>query len=59
MKPGLTFLTFFERTVRSHGFGILLIGGLMLIFYLGGRGGLYEAYHLAAARLPTERIVSA
>ena len=59
MKPGLTYHKKFERTVRSHGFGMILIGGLMLIFYLGGRGSLYEAYHLAAVHLPTGSVVSA
>jgi hypothetical protein len=52
MKTRFTSLRSFERIARSRGIGMLLIGGLMVIFWLGGHGVLYSAYHLAGVDVP-------
>ena len=52
MKTVQMSLRSFERIARSHGYGTLLIGGLLVVLYLGGHGALYNAYRVAAAGVP-------
>jgi hypothetical protein len=53
MKTELTTLRSFERIAHSHGFGTLLVGALLVIFYLGGHGALYNAYRVAGVDVPS------
>ena len=34
----------FEQIARTRGLGSLVIGGLLIAFWLGGHGALYSAY---------------
>ena len=43
MKTGQTTLKSVERIARNNGIGTLLVGGLVVIFVLGGHGTLYDA----------------
>lgn len=36
----------FERIARSRGLGSLIIGGLLVAFWVGGHGALYSAYRI-------------
>jgi hypothetical protein len=51
MKTGQTTLRSFERIARSRGLSTLLVGGLLVIFVLGGHGALYDAFRFAASGL--------
>jgi hypothetical protein len=41
-----TSLKSFEHIARTGGLGSLLIGGLLIAFWLGGHGALYGAYRI-------------
>jgi hypothetical protein len=41
-----TSLKSFEQIARTSGLGSLLIGGLLVAFWLGGHGALYSAYRI-------------
>jgi hypothetical protein len=41
-----TSLKSFEQIARSRGLGSLLIGGLLVAFWVGGHGALYSAYRI-------------
>jgi hypothetical protein len=42
----MTSLKSLERIARDHGLGTLLVGGLLVIFYLAGPRVLYEAFRM-------------
>ena len=42
----MTSIKSLERIARDHGLGTLLVGGLLVIFYLAGHGTLYEAFRV-------------
>jgi hypothetical protein len=47
-----TSLKSFEQIARSRGVGSLLIGGLLVVLWVGGHGALYGAYRVASANTP-------
>jgi uncharacterized membrane protein len=52
MKTDETSLKSFEQIARSRGLGTLAIGGLILAFWLGGHGALYNAYRVTTSHAP-------
>lgn len=52
MKTAQTSLTSFEQIARSRGLGTLVVGGLLIAFWLGGHGALYSAYRVTSAHAP-------
>ncbi|MGZ3479732.1 MAG: hypothetical protein ACXWLF_12150 [Myxococcaceae bacterium] len=52
MKTPETSLKSFEQIARSRGLGSLVIGGLIVAFWLGGHGALYSAYRITSAHAP-------
>ena len=46
MKTGQPTLRSLERIARGNGIGTLLVGGLVVIFVLGGHGALYDAFRV-------------
>ena len=52
MKTSTTQLKSFERIARSRGLGSLLIGGLLVAFWVGGHGALYSAYRITQTHEP-------
>ncbi|HEY3588232.1 MAG TPA: hypothetical protein VGK85_13820 [Myxococcaceae bacterium] len=42
----------FERIARSRGLGSLIIGGLLVAFWVGGHGALYSAYRITQTHEP-------
>jgi len=53
MKTYESSLKSFERIARARGVGSLVIGGLILAFWLGGHGALYSAYRATSSHAPT------
>ena len=47
-----TSLKSFERIARSRGLGSLIIGGLLVAFWVGGHGALYSAYRITETHAP-------
>jgi hypothetical protein len=47
-----TSLKSFERIARSREVGSLVIGGLIVAFWLGGHGALYSAYRITSTHAP-------
>jgi len=43
----------FEQISRSRGLGSLLVGGLIVAFWLGGHGALYGAYRVTGNHTAT------
>lgn len=52
MKTSQTSLKSFERIARSRGLGSLVVGGLIVAFWLGGHGALYSAYRITSTHAP-------
>ncbi|MGZ6139479.1 MAG: hypothetical protein ACXWLA_02345 [Myxococcaceae bacterium] len=52
MKTPETSRKSFEQIARSRGLGSLVIGGLIVAFWLGGHGALYSAYRITSAHAP-------
>ena len=52
MKTSETSLKSFEQIARSRGVGSLVVGGLIVAFWLGGHGALYSAYRITSAHAP-------
>ena len=42
----------FEQIARTRGLGSLLIGALLLAFWVGGHGALYSAYRTTETHEP-------
>jgi len=49
-------LTFLERISNNHGWGLLLVGGILLSAWLGGHGALYGAYRVASSPTVTTAV---
>ena len=47
-----TSLKSFEQIARSRGLGSVLIGGLLVAFWVGGHGALYSAYRITETHAP-------
>ena len=47
-----TSLKSFERIARSRGLGSLCVGGLLVAFWVGGHGALYNAYRITETHAP-------
>ena len=47
MKTSENSLKSFERVARSRGLGSLVVGGLLVAFWVGGHGALYSAYRVS------------
>jgi hypothetical protein len=54
-----TSLKSFERVARSRGIGSLLIGGLLVAFWVGGHGALYSAYRTTETHEPATVVAQA
>ena len=52
MKTEHSSLKSFERIARSRGLGSLIIGGLLVAFWVGGHGALYSAYRITQTHEP-------
>ena len=48
-----TSLKSFERVARNRGLGSLLVGVLLVAFWVGGHGALYSAYRVTETHAPT------
>ena len=59
MKTSTTQLKSFERIARSRGLGSLLIGGLLVAFWVGGHGALYSAYRITETHAPATVLAQA
>ena len=47
-----------ERIARSRAFGTVLVGGLVVIFWLAGVGGPEKVYPLTRSQLPAVIVAS-
>ncbi len=47
MKTRLMTLRSLERIARVHGYRTLLVGGLLVIFFLGGHGAFHDGFRFA------------
>ena len=54
-----TSLKSFERIARTRGLGSLLIGGLLVAFWVGGHGALYSAYRITETHAPATVVAQA
>jgi len=54
-----TSLKSFERIARARGLGSLLIGGLLVAFWVGGHGALYRAYRITETHAPATVVAQA
>lgn len=54
-----TSLKSFERIARARGLGSLLIGGLLVAFWVGGHGALYSAYRITETHAPATVVAEA
>ena len=54
-----TSLKSFERIARARGLGSLLIGGLLVAFWVGGHGALYSAYRITETHAPATVVAQA
>ncbi|RPH70153.1 MAG: hypothetical protein EHM78_12535 [Myxococcaceae bacterium] len=49
----------FEQIARTRGLGSLLIGALLLAFWVGGHGALYNAYRTTETHAPATVVAQA
>ena len=49
----------FEQIARTNGLGSLVIGGLLVAFWVGGHGALYGAYRTTATHAPATLVADA
>jgi len=54
-----TSLKSFERIARTRALGSLLIGGLLVAFWVGGHGALYSAYRITETHAPATVVAQA
>lgn len=54
-----TSLKSFERIARARGLGSLLIGGLLVAFWVGGHSALYSAYRITETHAPATVVAQA
>jgi hypothetical protein len=59
MKTEHSSLKSFERIARSRGLGSLIIGGLLVAFWVGGHGALYSAYRITETHAPATVVAEA
>lgn len=59
MKPSQISLKSFERIARNRGLGSLIIGGLLVAFWVGGHGALYSAYRITETHEPASVVAQA
>jgi len=59
MKTSIEQLKSFERVARSRGLGSLVIGGLLVAFWVGGHGALYGAYRITETHAPANFVAQA
>ena len=52
MKTQQTSLESFQQIARSRGLGTIAAGVVLIAFWLGGHGALYNAYRITSARAP-------
>ena len=49
----------FKRIARARGVGSLVIGGLLVSFWVGGHGALYSAYRITETHAAANVVVQA
>ena len=54
-----TSLKSFERVARNRGLGSLLVGGLLVAFWVGGHAALYSAYRTTETHEPAAVVAQA
>jgi hypothetical protein len=54
-----TSLKSFERVARARGVGSLLVGVLLVGFWVGGHGALYNAYRVTETHAPAAVVAHA
>ena len=54
-----TSLKSFERVARCRGLGSLLVGVLLVAFWVGGHGALYSAYRTTETHEPATVVAQA
>ena len=49
----------FEQIARSRGLGSLIVGGILVAFWVGGHGALYSAYRITETHAPATVVAQA